>query len=138
VSAPSTTPYLLRAIYEWCVDSGLTPYLAIRAGERTRVPLEYVRNGEIVLNISADATRDLTIGNDLIQFSARFNGISQEISVPVDCVAGIFAKENGQGLAFPEAPPPAPPDADDGDQDAPPDDRPTPPAGGRTRLQVVK
>jgi stringent starvation protein B len=141
VSAPSTTPYLIRAIYEWCVDSGFTPYLAVRAGERTRVPLEYVRNGEIVLNISTDATRDLTIGNDLIQFSARFNGISQEISVPMDCVAGIFAKENGQGLAFPEVPPPAPQDADDHDGDAPPrdpGDRPTPPSGGRARLQVVK
>ncbi len=141
MSAPSTTPYLIRAIYEWCVDSGFTPYLAVRAGERTRVPLEYVRNGEIVLNISADATRDLTIGNELIQFSARFNGASREISVPVDCVAGIFAKENGQGLAFPEAPTPVHADVDHRIGDEPPgdpDDRPTPPAGGRARLQVVK
>lgn len=141
MSASSTTPYLIRAIYEWCVDSGFTPYLAVRAGERTRVPLEYVRNGEIVLNISADATRDLTIGNELIQFSARFNGVSQEISVPVDCIAGIFAKENGQGLAFPEAPAQAHADIDDRDGDEPPrdpDDRPPPSAGGRARLQVVK
>ena len=135
----STTPYLIRAIYEWCVDSGFTPYLAVRVSERTKVPLEYVRNGEIVLNVSADATRNLTIGNELIQFSARFNGVSQEITVPVDTVAGIFAKENGQGLAFPEAPVEVPP-PDEAVQadDPPPDDRPPPPAGGRPKLQVVK
>jgi len=142
VIAASTTPYLVRAIYEWCVDNGLTPYLAVRVDERTKVPLEYVRDGEIVLNVSADATRNLTIGNDLIQFSARFNGVSQELTVPVDRIAGIFAKENGQGLAFPEVPPPAsatiasvadapaPSDSDD-----PP---PTPPVSGRPKLQVVK
>ena len=135
----STTPYLIRAIYEWCVDSGFTPYLAVRASERTKVPLEFVRNGEIVLNVSADATRNLTIGNELIQFSARFNGVSQEITVPVDAVAGIFAKENGQGLAFPEPPAEVPP-PDEAVQadDSPPDDRPPPPAGGRPKLQVVK
>ncbi len=135
----STTPYLIRAIYEWCVDGGFTPYLAVRASERTKVPLEFVRNGEIVLNVSADATRNLTIGNELIQFSARFNGVSQEITVPVDTVAGIFAKENGQGLAFPE--PPAetqPPDEAAPADEPPPDDRPPPPSGGRPKLQVVK
>ncbi len=139
MKATSTTPYLIRAIYEWCVDSGFTPYLAVRASERTKVPLEYVRNGEIVLNVSADATRNLTIGNELIQFSARFNGVSQEITVPVDTVAGIFAKENGQGLAFPE---PAaelqPPDEATQADEPPPDDRPTPPSSGRPKLQVVK
>ncbi len=103
----STTPYLIRAIYEWCCDNGLTPYVAVRVSESTRVPMEYVKNGEIVLNISPDATRNLKIGNDLIQFSARFAGASREVSIPVTSVAGIFAKENGQGLAFqlPEAPP---------------------------------
>ena len=93
----STTPYLIRAIWEWCVDNGLTPYIAVKVDGTTRVPMEYVRNGEIVLNISADATRNLKIGNDLIQFSARFNGTSREVSVPVPTVSGIFAKENGQG-----------------------------------------
>ena len=95
-----TTPYLIRAIWEWCVDNGFTPYIAVKVDSATRVPMEYVRNGEIVLNISPDATRNLKIGNELIQFSARFNGVSREVSVPVATVAGIFAKENGQGLAF--------------------------------------
>ena len=95
-----TTPYLIRAIWEWCVDNGFTPYIAVKVDSATRVPMEYVRNGEIVLNVSPDATRNLKIGNELIQFSARFNGVSREVSVPVAAVGGIFAKENGQGLAF--------------------------------------
>ncbi len=135
MNPPSTTAYLIRAIYEWCVDNGLTPYLAVRVTESTRVPLEYVRNGEIVLNVSADATRDLTLGNQLIQFSARFNGVSREITVPVDAVSGIFAKETGQGLAF-EQPSPVP-SVGSVPADTPPEDRPPPPAA-RPRLQVVK
>ncbi len=75
----STKPYLIRAIYEWCSDSGLTPYLNVKVDETTKVPVEYVKNGEIVLNISQSATRNLTIGNDMIQFSARFNGVSREV-----------------------------------------------------------
>lgn len=134
---PSTTPYLIRAIYEWCVDNGFTPYLAVRVDESTRVPMEYVRNGEIVLNVSADATRDLTMGNDLIQFSARFNGVSREISVPVETVSGIFAKETGQGLAF-EQPSPMPMVGSVAPELPPPDDRPPPPQPGRPKLQVVK
>ena len=96
----STTPYLIRAIYEWCCDSGQSPYIAVRVDEQTRVPAEYVKDGEIVLNISPDATRNLKIDNDMIRFSARFNGVSREISVPVGAVKGIFARESGQGLAF--------------------------------------
>jgi stringent starvation protein B len=135
VNPPSTTPYLIRAIYEWCVDNGFTPYLAVRVNEDTRVPMEYVRNGEIVLNVSGDATRDLTLGNQLIQFSARFNGVSREISVPVEAVSGIFAKESGQGLAF-EQPSPIPV-ADSAPPELPPDDKPPPPPA-RPKLQVVK
>ena len=96
----STTPYLIRAIYEWCCDSGQSPYIAVKVDAQTRVPLEYVKDGEIVLNVSPDATRNLKIDNDLIRFSARFNGVSQEIAVPVVAVKGIFARESGQGLAF--------------------------------------
>ena len=96
----STTPYLIRAICEWCLDNGFTPYIAVKVDDSTRVPMEYVKNGEIVLNVSPDATRNLKIGNDLIQFSARFDGVSREVSVPINTVAGIFAKENGQGLSF--------------------------------------
>jgi stringent starvation protein B len=102
----STKPYLIRAIYEWCADCGFTPYLSIKVDENTRVPMEYVKNGEIVLSISLQATRNLTVGNDLIQFSARFNGVSREIAVPIYAVQGVFARENGRGMFFePEAAP---------------------------------
>src|SRR5919107_6107120 len=97
----STKPYLIRAIHEWCSDSNLTPYLSVKVDANTRVPTEYVKNGEIVLNVSYDATHRLTIGNDGVQFSARFNGVSRECSIPIECVLGIFARENGQGLFFP-------------------------------------
>jgi len=96
----STKPYFIRAIYEWCSDCGFTPYLSVRVDERTRVPAEFVKDGEIVLNVSQNATRDLTINNDWIQFSARFGGVSREVSIPVDRVQGIFARENGQGAFF--------------------------------------
>jgi len=138
----STTPYLLRAIWAWCVDNGLTPYIAVKVDGTTRVPMEYVRNGEIVLNISSDATRNLKIGNELIQFSARFNGASREVSVPIGTVAGIFAKENGQGLAF-HGPSSDPPVALTGKSvsEVERDGKPggdKPPGGGKPRLQVVK
>ncbi|MDN5836090.1 MAG: ClpXP protease specificity-enhancing factor [Nitrosospira sp.] len=97
----STKSYLIRAIYEWCSDSGHTPYLSVKVDAQTRVPNEFVKNGEIILNISHDAAHHLTLGNDVIQFSARFNGVSREISVPVNAVHGIFAKETSQGILFP-------------------------------------
>lgn len=101
----SQKPYLIRAIHAWCVDSGLTPYLRVKVDSHTRVPMEYVKEGEIVLSISPSATRNLTIGSDMIQFSARFNGVSREITVPLHAVTGVFSRETGQGLFFdPEAP----------------------------------
>lgn len=100
MSETSTKPYLLRAIYEWCTDNGYTPYLAAMVDGRTRVPREFVKNGEIVLNISFSATSGLKMDNDFIHFSARFGGVSREISVPVENVAAIYARENGQGMAF--------------------------------------
>ena len=100
MSEQSAKPYLVRAICEWCADNGLTPYIAVKVDARTRVPQEYVKNGEIVLNVSATATRRLTIDNDWIQFNARFNGVSQEVSVPLAAVSGVFAKETGYGFAF--------------------------------------
>ena len=96
----STKPYLLRAIYEWCTDNGYTPYLAAIVDGQTRVPREFVKNGEIVLNISFGATSGLKMDNDLIHFNARFGGVSREISVPVENVVAIYARENGQGMAF--------------------------------------
>lgn len=130
----STKPYLIRAIHEWCSDSGLTPYLSVQVNQETRVPAEHVKNGEIVLNVGYDATHRLTIGNERVQFAARFNGVSRECSVPIDAVTGIFAKENGQGLYFPK-------ETADGTGAAPPTE-PTPPAttpnGGKPKLQVIK
>jgi len=127
----SNKPYLVRALYEWCADSGLTPYLSVRVNERTRVPVEYVKNGEIILNISQDATRNLTLGNDLIQFSTRFNGVSRELSIPMETVNGIFAKENGQGLFFNDAPNAMEQNAGG--------DSPSPSApNGKPRLQIIK
>jgi stringent starvation protein B len=96
----STKPYLIRAIHEWCTDEGLTPYLAVQVDARTRVPREFVNDGQIVLNISAGATHQMLMGNDEITFQTRFNGASFPVLVPVDAVLAIYARENGQGMAF--------------------------------------
>ena len=96
----STKPYLLRAIYEWCVDNGFTPYVSVVVDANTRVPLEYVRDGEIVLNIGPLATSRMQMGNDSISCSARFGGAPRELFVPMSAVAAIYAKENGQGMSF--------------------------------------
>ncbi|NBX53686.1 MAG: ClpXP protease specificity-enhancing factor [Betaproteobacteria bacterium] len=97
----STRPYLIRALYEWCTDNGFTPYVAVHVDETVQVPLEYVKNGEIVLNISLDATSSLKLGNEFIEFKARFSGTARGIMVPVSRVLAIYARENGQGMAFP-------------------------------------
>jgi len=97
----STKPYLLRALYEWCTDNGYTPHIAVRCDAQTRVPREFVRDGEIVLNISFDATNQLQMGNEWIEFSARFSGKPHKIEVPIANVLAIYARENGQGMAFP-------------------------------------
>ena len=97
----STKPYLIRAIYEWCSDCGYTPYISVKVDDNTRVPDEYIKNGEIILNISHDAAHHLTLGNEVIQFSARFAGVSREISIPMTTVQGIFAKETARGMLFP-------------------------------------
>ena len=96
----STKPYLIRAIYEWCVDCGYTPYLSVVVSDACRVPMEFVRDNEIVLNVNPSATRNLKIDNDCVHFSARFNGVSREVSVPISAIAGIFARENSEGLLF--------------------------------------
>ena len=96
----STRPYLIRALHDWCTDNGFTPYVAVHVDAQVRVPMEYVKNNEIVLNVSASATRNLKIDNDRVHFSARFNGVSREVSVPIGSVAGIFARENSEGLLF--------------------------------------
>lgn len=96
----STKPYLLRAIYEWCTDNGYTPHIAVAVDANTRVPMQYVQNGQIVLNISFDATSGLKMDNDAVRFSARFGGVSKDILVPIANVMAIYAQENGQGMAF--------------------------------------
>jgi len=164
----STRPYLIRALHDWCTDNGFTPYIAVFVDAGVQVPTEYVKNNEIVLNIGFEATTALKLGNELIEFKARFGGTSREISVPVDHVIAIYARENGQGMAFPvpsEAPAgmtPAPEptgtsaagkgprlslaDAAPGAQNEgsahreghAPSEPPEPPAGGRPTLKRIK
>ncbi|MBI1834389.1 MAG: ClpXP protease specificity-enhancing factor [Burkholderiales bacterium] len=100
MSEISTKPYFLRAIYEWCTDNGFTPYVSVKVSGAVQVPMEFVRKGEIVLNISFGATSGLKMDNDAISFKARFGGVSREIRVPVSNVQAIFASENGQGMVF--------------------------------------
>ena len=140
---PSTRPYLIRALYEWCSDNGFTPYVAVKVDGSVQVPREHVQGGEIVLNISMDATSALKLGNDFIEFKARFGGQARDIMVPVHRVMAVYARENGQGMAFPvsddeQTPlsavsskavvPPVSPD----------DDSEPPPAGPRPALKRVK
>ncbi|WP_432381037.1 ClpXP protease specificity-enhancing factor [Duganella sp. P38] len=156
----STKPYLLRAIYEWCTDSGYTPYLAVKVDAGTTVPMEYVKNGEIVLNISFGATSGLKMDNDSIRFHARFGGVSREIYIPVGNVMAIYANENGQGMAFepelgqspaaapavddaPAAPvlaavPPSSSEAKPAAPEMPGDDTDPPKKGGRPTLTRIK
>ncbi|MDT6964299.1 ClpXP protease specificity-enhancing factor [Cupriavidus sp. SZY C1] len=162
----STKPYLIRAIYEWCTDNGFTPYIAVFVDANTNVPREFVKNNEIVLNVSFDATSGLDMGNEWISFSARFGGVSRKIDVPVESVLAIYARENGQGMAFPversipetqaatERENNPPPKLASVDADTPatvpaeagiegPDDDPTPPpvpriGGKKPSLKVVK
>ncbi len=140
-----TKPYLLRALYEWCVDNGYTPHLAVKVDSRTQVPPEYVKSGEITLNIGPTAVHKLQIGNDLVEFSARFGGIARQISVPVTNVYAIYGRETGHGMTFDvdsakpvvqalaETETPAPSRTDD----LPPEP-PRPAAGGRPALRRVK
>ena len=140
---PSTKPYLLRAIWEWCCDNGFTPYIAVQVDARTRVPREFIRDGQIVLNIGPDASNKLMIGNDFIEFQARFAGVARELSVPVAQVTAIYSRENGAGMAFEiegNAAAPvgeAPPEQEQGETG---DDAPEPPRpeGGRPKLQRIK
>jgi len=155
----STKPYLLRALYEWCTDNGFTPHIAVRVDNQTRVPRQFVRENEIVLNISFEATSQLQMGNEWIEFHARFSGKSHKIEVPVANVLAIYARENGQGMAFPvesaggeatdseddetviadepEAAAPAADKVSEPDKNAGPDDDGTK-GGGRGHLKVVK
>jgi stringent starvation protein B len=167
VQGSSTRPYLIRALHDWCTDNGFTPYLAVYVDQTVQVPHEYVKNNEIVLNVSFDATSQLQLGNEFIEFKARFGGVARDIAVPVDHVIAIYARENGQGMAFPVPTPVSPGVADGASESVLPlerkpgvrltsvsdassderrhddsshdDDAPTPPTGGgRPSLRRVK
>jgi stringent starvation protein B len=118
----STRPYLIRALHDWCTDNGFTPYVAVFVDRTVQVPVEYVKNSEIVLNVGFEATSGLKLGNDTIEFKARFGGVARDIVVPVDHVVAIYARENGQGMAFPapssDGADSAPPTAIEGRPDA--------------------
>lgn len=104
MQAPATTstrPYLVRAMYDWCVDNNCTPFIVVAVDGSVRVPPEFVQNGEIVLNVSLGATSSLSLGNDYIEFKARFGGVARDICVPLGRVSAIYARENGQGMTFP-------------------------------------
>lgn len=132
MAATSRRPYLLRAIYEWALDNGLTPHLVVAAdAPGVEVPRQYVQDGKITLNISAQAAKGLSIGDTTVLFSARFGGQSWQVSIPVGAILAVYARENGEGIVFgevetgdkpPESPAPAP----------------LPPKRGRPQLKVVK
>lgn len=149
MTASSTKPYLIRAIYDWCADNGYTPHLAVVVDEHVRVPPGYARDGQIVLNVGTEATANLELGNEAICFQARFGGVSHHLYIPVTHVLAVYARENGQGMAFevalsslPSHPTLAAVDAEhdagaelvDGDEG--PDDEPPRTRGGH--LKVVK
>ena len=145
----------MRALYEWCVDNGYTPYVSVVVDANTRVPVEYVRNGEIVLNIGPLAANKLKIGNDYVEFAARFGGTARELIIPVSQVAAIYARENGQGMSFPieretdeqndqsavpsDPPPPAAKQTRESSEQDESVEPPAPPAnGGKPTLRIVK
>jgi stringent starvation protein B len=151
----STKPYLLRALYEWCVDNGYTPHLSVKVDSRSQVPSEYVRNGEITLNVSPSAVHKLQMGNELVEFSARFAGVARQISVPVPCISALYARETGHGMTF-DVDAPKPPVQADAEKETgrpgpsneagpalPPPvgaapTEPTKPTGGKPQLRRIK
>ena len=148
VNGLSQQPYFLRALYEWCVDSSLTPYLTVRVDVRTRVPQAYVKDGQIVLNVGPNAVRNMHMDNEWVTFSARFGGASHSIEIPVGNVLAIYAKETGEGMGFESMLPN--PDEDADMDETPPmpreggqreqGDKPEPPQPprGKPQLRVVK
>ena len=98
---PSNKPYLIRALHQWCSDNGFAPFMAVFVDSTVEVPMEFVKNDEIVLNLSIEACHQLQIENDYISFQARFGGVPRKILVPITHVLAIYARENGQGMSFP-------------------------------------
>lgn len=134
-SMTSSQPYLIRAIYDWILDNGFTPYLLVNAeNDYAMIPREYVEDGKIVLNINPSAVSDLQLGNDYIMFNARFGGKAMEVSVPVITVLAIYARENGQGMIFDETNT-IPPNSPDG---IPASDKPAKKKSSKPQLKVIK
>ncbi len=131
----SSRPYLIRAIYDWIVDSNLTPYILVDAeAANVTVPTEFIQEGRIILNVGPNAVRGLELNNDWVMFSARFSGVSMDVSLPPTAVLAIYAKENGRGMVFNE-------EEFGEDEDTPPDEPPSggdAPGKGRPSLRVVK
>ena len=125
----STRPYLIRALHHWCEDSGFTPYLAVKVDANTQVPIAFVKDGEIVLNLGMGAVRHLAMENDYITCEGRFSGTPFRLIVPVNAVIGIFAKETGQGLVFQAEEPQSPLTSDK---------TPTQPVAKKPTLTIVK
>ncbi|MGJ0485595.1 MAG: ClpXP protease specificity-enhancing factor [Methylomicrobium sp.] len=124
-------PYLIRSIYDWITDNGLTPYLLVNAEHPDAlVPREFVEGGRIILNVRPEAVQNLSLGDEQIEFNARFGGIAKHIFVPIRAVLAVYAKENGKGMVFdPE---------EEIEDDTPPETPDTPPPSGRPQLKVVK
>ncbi len=139
---PSTKPYLLRAWHEWCTDAGYTPHLVVHVDAACQVPREFVRDERVTLNVGAMATNRLIMGNDWIEFQARFGGVSRQISVPVARVEAIYARETQEGMQFEieEYDPTAQAGSGAHDSTAPDDDPPPPPSPKEKApwLKVVK
>ncbi len=129
IEMTSSRPYLIRAVYEWIADNSLTPQIVVDAErEGVQVPRQFISDGRIVLNISDRAVRSLVIGNERIEFGARFGGVVFQVSVPVMAVQAVIARENGAGMSFPdETPEPGPPEGSDESK-----------GSGRPALRVVK
>ncbi|HNQ05537.1 MAG TPA: ClpXP protease specificity-enhancing factor [Thiobacillaceae bacterium] len=146
MSALPQQPYFLRALYEWCVDSGYTPYLAVRVDDHCRVPAGFVKDGQIVLNVGPSAVRNLRMDNERVSFSARFGGVAHSIDVPIGNVLSIYARETGQGMGFadldtgswPDERGVADPDGASQERPGPGEDEPPMPPRGRPSLRIVK
>jgi stringent starvation protein B len=124
----SRRPYLVRAMHEWMTDNGQTPHLVVDAAvEGVDVPPGYAKEGRVVLNVSWQATQGLKLGNDLIEFSARFGGASHHVCIPSKAVLGIYARETGQGMLFQD---------EEGEPEPP--SSPAPGGGSKPKLRVVK
>ena len=100
MSEPSTKPYLIRALHEWCTDNGYTPHIVVTVDANTVVPAAHIHDGQITLNVGTLATHKLVLGNEYIEFQARFGGVTEQIFVPIAAVSAIYARETGAGMGF--------------------------------------